>query len=475
MSSIREITYDFDVVPTIKNFMRDKSFIQGLMGPFGSGKSSGCVMKLLRIASSQLPDNDGIRYTRFAIVRSSYRQLTDTTKQTILDWLRPLGIKWKESDHSFLLEYIDKRTNTEIHSEWLLRALDRPDQVDNLFSLELTAAWLNEAVQLPKEVFETVQGRVGRYPKRGRVAPTWHGVIMDTNPPDTDHWWYKFFEEAKPPNAKIFYQPSGLSEEAENLPYLPQDYYTNMMIGKDEEWVRVYIEGNYGYLRTGKPVFPNFKDSTHVWKEDLKVIIGVPVHIGIDFGTFPAAVIAQLTPKGHILILDELVSEDSTDIDEFTKTRLRPLLQSKYAKHAHLIIGDPAGSIKSQVDNKTCFSVLRSYGYNIRPAYTNSLAPRLMSVNDYLTRTIEGKPAFILSPSAKFLRKALNGGYCYRRLLASGERYTDVPDKNLYSHVTDALQYVCLGTVANFHQTIEKKYNKYYTDKQLLITADSWA
>jgi hypothetical protein len=38
------------------------------------------------------------------------------------------------------------------------------------------------------------------------------------------------------------------------------------------------------------------------------------------------------------------------------------------------------------------------------------------------------------------------GGYCYKRLQVSGERYRDVPDKNSYSHPHDALQYAALYT-----------------------------
>ena len=35
--------------------------------------------------------------------------------------------------------------------------------------------------------------------------------------------------------------------------------------------------------------------------------------------------------------------------------------------------------------------------------------------------------------------KGFQGGYCYRRMQVSGERYDDKPDKNMYSHIHDAL------------------------------------
>ena len=43
------------------------------------------------------------------------------------------------------------------------------------------------------------------------------------------------------------------------------------------------------------------------------------------------------------------------------------------------------------------------------------------------------------------LIKGFQGGYCYRRMQVSGERYDDKPEKNMYSHCHDALQYLMLG------------------------------
>ena len=42
--------YSYASVPTIKRFSQSRAFIRGLMGPFGSGKSSGCVIELVKLA-----------------------------------------------------------------------------------------------------------------------------------------------------------------------------------------------------------------------------------------------------------------------------------------------------------------------------------------------------------------------------------------------------------------------------------------
>jgi hypothetical protein len=52
----------------------------------------------------------------------------------------------------------------------------------------------------------------------------------------------------------------------------------------------------------------------------------------------------------------------------------------------------------------------------------------------------------LISPKAKLIRKGLAGGFQFRRLKVAGdERYTDEPDKNMYSHPVEALEYVMLG------------------------------
>jgi len=124
----------------------------------------------------------------------TYRMLRDTTKKTIDHWLR--FAEWKESEFKYILRF-RLPDNTIVESEWLLRALDRPEHIANLYSLEVTGAWLNEAKEIPKEIFDTIEGRL-RYPptvrdEKGNViyGPTWLGILLDTNPSDTIYWLYQ--------------------------------------------------------------------------------------------------------------------------------------------------------------------------------------------------------------------------------------------------------------------------------------------
>src|ERR1700685_2532496 len=182
--------YSYASVPTIKRFSQSRAFVRGLMGPFGSGKSSGCVIELVKWGKRQHLVN-GKRRARFAVIRNTYPQLQDTTIKTFLHWLpdRVFG-SYNKADHAYLLNNLD-----DLEIEILIRALDRPEQVANLLSLELTGAWCNEAREIPWAIIKALKGRVDRYPRREQGGAVDAGIIADTNPPDDDSWWYRLFEE----------------------------------------------------------------------------------------------------------------------------------------------------------------------------------------------------------------------------------------------------------------------------------------
>jgi hypothetical protein len=95
--------------------------------------------------------------------------------------------------------------------------------------------------------------------------------------------------------------------------------------------------------------------------------------------------------------------------------------------------------------------MLDNQGISAFPAYTNDFAIRREVVADYLQRLdFTGQPAFSVTSGAPTLRKALGGAYRYKRMQVSNEeRFKDVPDKNEYSHIADALQYCMLGAVGD--------------------------
>jgi hypothetical protein len=266
---------------------------------------------------------------------------------------------------------------------------------------------------------------------------------MDTNSPDTDHWWYRLAEESKPEGFEFFAQPGGLTATAENIENLPPNYYKRASQGKDAAWVKVFIDGEYGFVQDGKPVYPEFKDSLHV--QSVAPDPKLALHIGIDFGLTPAALIGQRSAVGQWRWIDELVSEDM-GAKRFAEI-LKAKIASDYFGYAiESISGDPSGDNRAQTDETTPFQILRATGIPARPAPSNDPVLRRESVVMALSRLIDGEPGLVIDPRCRITRKGMAGGYRYRRVQITGqERFQDKPDKNMFSHVCEAGQYMMLG------------------------------
>ena len=424
--------------PVTRAFLKSDAFVKGVMGPFGSGKSTVCVMEIIRRAKQQVVGADGKRRSRWAVVRNTYPELKTTTIKTWHQWVPPALGRWVDSGPP--MHHIQ---DAEIDLEVIFVSLDRPDDIAKLLGMELTGAWVDEAREVPKAVIDGLTGRVGRYPSAAMGGSNWSGIIMSTNPPDNDHWWYKLAEEVKPAGWEFYRQPGGLSPDAENRENLPKDYYERQCAGKDADWIKVYVDGEYGFVRDGRPVYPEYKDSIHCVEFDL--IPGLPIHVGIDFGLTPAAVFGQKTAMGQWRWHSELVTEDMGAV-RFSEC-LRAHMFERYPGFTFgNITGDPAGDTRAQTDETTPFQILRAQNIPANPAPTNDFVKRRESVAVPLGRLIDGMPGLIIHPECRTLRKGMAGGYNYRRLQVSGEeRYRDVPDKNMYSHVCEAGQYMLVG------------------------------
>lgn len=426
-----------------KSFMESPAFVRLIMGPIGSGKSSGCVVEILKKSQEQRKSPDGVRRTRWAIIRNSYPELKTTTIKTWGQWM-PLGYG-KLTQDSPIIHHVK---TAELDMEILFMALDRDDDVKKLLSLELTGAWINEAREVPKAIVDALTGRVGRFPAVNEGGCSWSGIMLDTNPCDDQSWIYTMAEETRPKGWEFFKQPSGDSPEAENLANLPPHYYERIKEGKDEDWIKVYVKGEYGYVTEGKPVYPMFRHSIHVSKDLLEPNPNIALTLGADFGLTPACIIGQKLVDGRWLIIDELTTEDC-GIIRFAET-LSKYLKSHYPDHLiESAWGDPAGGQRSGNDERTALQIMSEYtGFNWKPAPVpdNDLTIRLEAVKAALNRMVDGLPGITFSPKCKMLIKGSTSGYHYKSIrTGNGTQYHDTPAKNSFSHSADGLQYLLLG------------------------------
>lgn len=452
---------------SVQGFLQSNAFISLIVGPVGSTKTTAGIMKIAYMAKQMAPCKDGIRRSRAFWIRNTKEQLRDTSIPDFLKWF-PDGVAgvFMKTTSEFLLKFSD------VECEVKFRGLDDANDVRRLLSVQCSFAIFDEFREIHRDIFEAMQGRLGRYPDKSMVPhrKEWGhdkkgdpigGCVTDdgkpnkhvwgmSNPPDVDSFWEQILT-VPPDNAEVFFQPGGLEHEADWTKFLPADYYDNLAEGKTADWIDVYINGKFGKSLAGQPVFRAFRSDFHVAKQPLIPLRVAsdpvqsserPILIGADFGLTPAAVLGQIDARGRLLCYSALTSEGMGAL-RFIREKLKPHLAQKFPGMQTLVIGDPAGVQRSQTDERSVFDIFKQEGFRIIPARTNALPGRIAAVDNWLGRQIDAGAAVLLDPhDCKPLIVAMRGGYRFK-INPKGE-VAEQPDKNMHSHIADAMQYLSL-------------------------------
>lgn len=462
---------------TLVRFHTSTARVRFIFGPFGSAKTTACIMEIYRRAREQKPGPDNVRRTRFAVVRATYPELETTTIKSwkaILD--RPEGVFGRvRMGHP--PTHVIKQAMPDgslVECEVIFLAMDRKEDVEKLLSLELTGIYYNELSELPRAVVTVGLGRVGRYPAIRDGGPTWYGIIGDTNGMGEDHWFYDVAERKTPDGWEIFRQPGGvvrdmdaegrptgpwrLNPEAENLMNLPPAYYNDQLAAFSDDEITVYLAASYGVLKTGKPIWPDFHETLHV--VDIDPVPGIPISLGADWGLTPAAVFGQVLPDGTAILFDEVVTEDA-DAKELARL-INDKLDRDYPDfELDFLTGDPSGVARAQIDkSQSVFTIMSAENLPFQPANTNDWDVRVSAISTPLKKLIGGRPQLRVARRCTYLKLGMGGRYAYRKLPSlTEEKYAEKPDKNIYSHVCEAAQYWGLG--AGFGRAVTRKTKTY--------------
>jgi hypothetical protein len=358
---------------------------------------------------------------------------------------------------------------------------DNADAVRKLLSWELTGAWVNEAREVPREVVIAARSRCGRYPSlrdlENPAAPGWAGVIFDTNMPEDElnyipMWaglteppdWMDNATRAqmiKPDEVSIFLQPPGLIPErdgkggvksfkpnpkAENLKNLRPGYYMAQLSGNTSAWVLNMVCCEVRKSTDVRLVYPSYNREVHVAPERLEWNPRLPLLVGADFARNPSVVVGQ-EEEGTLRILREWAGIN-VDVASYVRDTVVPQMNVLFPGWQKIQgWGDPSGSHRTGADDTTAFSHAREGGLQLVPCWTNDPDERQRAVTRRLERLHQGAPAIVFSPVCTVLIGGFNGGYRFEKKKIEGthDEYKEEPNKNLFSHSHDALQYLCAG------------------------------
>lgn len=459
---------------TFEKVHADKtSTVLGVVGPVNGGKSVGMVMHLLMLALEQAP-YQGVRRTKWAVVRNTYNDLKNTTIKTWQEWIPPaLGEVKMTAPITSTVRIADIGDGTALEMEVLFIALDSAEDQRKLRSMDLTGMWINEAQFSDPEIVRVGEQRTGRYPKIEKdengvrisgTGHTWAGVLLDFNMTDTEHFLYTAFMVEKRKGWKLFMQPGACIEvedennpgnkiwvrnpEAENIENLKEgyDYYDKKLSGMTRSQIAVDFGNKWGITAVGKPVYGDtYNDDIHVASEELSADKSLPIVMAFDWGLHPAIVFGQVLPTGQLLILKECVPNKASGVslEELIDDYYRPLVTTHFAGIRKFVgFGDPSGRGRSAStrDKLSPFMIMKSNGVPCIPAITNNFLQRKDAVLKFLVK----RNGILINPSCIWLRKGFMGAYGYK---AKAGGVGIEPEKNMASHPHDALQYLALGVL----------------------------
>jgi len=453
--------------PTLKEFIKDylpgELFYDWIVGPVGSGKTTGIFFKLVYMAKMQARGPDGIRRTRAVVVRNTLPQLRDTTLSSWGYWFKDgQAGDWQSTANKFILRFDD------VECEVLFRPLDTADDVARVLSLEVTFAIIDEFVQVPRAIVDALSARLGRYPSAKDGGATNWGMWGSSNPDTEDNWWYDYLhdetvvERVTPDtpagrrnrNVRYYVQPSGFSPHAENVENLPggTGYYTNQAKGKSEVWIKQFIEAEWGYSVAGTPVVPSFDAALHLSKGPLKFNPHLEMVVGLDPGlTGCALTFGQEDLDSRLLVLGELVVS-GYGAERLIVEKLKPYLRTRFPGVRVVIAPDPAAANRAQTDEKTVVDVFRRH-FPVKIETNNRLPQRLNAIEHFTNRrTAHGQALQIDAKECPTLVRALKGGWRYTMDAKKGTVKGAEPEKNHYSHSGDSFGYLA----RYFHRVAER-------------------
>jgi len=463
----------------LTEFFHCRAAVSIIQGPIESGTSTACVHRIWVTSLQQRPGPDGVRRTRWAVVRNTYGELQETTMKTWKMWMEEkVGMAFGEvtgsrpPSHHIKVGHPDGRT--VVDCEVIFLALDVEEDVKKLMSWEITGAWVNEGQFVEKAIIDELESRSGRYPAKVDGGFTWRGVMIDLNAPPEGHWipymrgdvplpleWDedKRAEFRKPEGWKFYVQPAGLVEvkdatgrvlryeenpEAENTKWR-QKSYLEVVQGKTKEWIDARVLNRVGLYRAGKPVFPSFRPDFHIGS--LSYDPEFPILVGLDFARNPAGVFCQ-NIRGQLQVLSEFGMENvsASTFAPLVKQHMSERYPEAMVKGGPgaQFYGDPTGNSKGQGTDKTPYQIFAGQGMLVLPQ-SNNIQLRLNTVDTMLNGLApNGGPKLMVHEGCLMLKTALNGGYHFKKIQGQA-RHHDEPHKDHFADYADALQYASQG------------------------------
>lgn len=429
----------FDPGPTQSAFVQSDAEVVMLMGPMGEGKTFAGIFGVIRHAERCR------RPIRGALIRDTHQNIKISTAPDIKEVLRAYAT-FHDDDKKMIIHSTPR-------VEMDLFGIDDPASLSKLQGPQYAIIWMEEPAPiiekanagLPREVFNLSLARASRQ-KDTRMR-----VQITQNPADEDHWTEELANAprilARDPDTGVEIRKEVFRiSRGENKHLNPQTRAANLAAFEEGtgQYIR-YILGKAAPVRQGVQVTPEYSRERHYTDEFLDVIPGAVGVRGWDAWQNPCCVMGQLVQPGRLIVHD-VVRGENIGIKELIEQLLLPLLHTpKYRNRIDQWrdIGDPSMRTPDQSSSQqSAARIVESLlGTRFEPGPTRWPA-RINPLKSALVGgATDGGPKIVISRSAYFLHRTLNGGWHFKKD-NSGNIIGNLPVKDSYSHPGDALSYL---------------------------------
>ncbi len=485
--------------PVSKSFFLDHSSkIMALGGPVGTGKTFTQALRIFYKAVHIKPMDDGVRRSKFIIVRKRYGDLEESVVPTFEKICgAAFDMTGRKSPLHGKIYFEDDRGKVECDL-WLY-AFETVADAQKIRSLAFTDGAIIEAQEMVSAtLIKEVYKRLGRFPAPenadelddfetnpmleyhfpdGAIA-TGKQLTLDFNYTNRTHWLKKYLVDDnrmrsdgtrirtvyEQPATHIWVPGGTLSDEVKGvegrykgeegifarnpdaLHYIKHngwEYWEDILEESmgDDAAIQQDVLAKFGDNVDGKPVYPKFSREEHVAKRPLKFIPGLPVWVGVDNGFNNAWIFCQQDRSGMLMVIAEIINvgEDAKSIKSAIKDDIKPFTNNQLFAHDVKMVLDQAFWQRDAGDGeRTQLSHIIEAGYDVVKCPYKFTSPIRDKTGNFIdTRSL------LISPTCTKLIDALSGGFHYPINKQTGQISEEPNQKSEHSHPVNAFEFVC--------------------------------
>lgn len=379
-------------MPKQANFLASQHRFAAIVGGRGSGKSVAlCISAILEATN----DPGGVsligRLNMPALETSTMRIFLELVKPEWGDWAEAKKIWTWKNGHQTIFKHLD---------------ITDPKVVGHIKSMNLSSAFVDEAVEVSEEIFFVIVGGVRRKSAPRRI------IRLASNPAGHDWVWRTFFD---PERRKSLQDNLGITTSSMDNTFLPPEYIENMQNTYPADWADRFIYGSFADFTD--LVFKEFSERSHMWDcgvpwdvfggnpdppADWSVIIGMDIGGGEEGDPWAIPIIA-VAPDGRLYQYDEVYGSG---------LRIKPIAEEMHEK----IGGRALEGLAYDYAQRAAALELEEHGIFGQPAI-KEVTPGLFKTEQYMhidprlvhpfNEKISGSPRYFVASRCKHTLREL--------------------------------------------------------------------